>query len=397
MADVLLVGGGTAGHVLPAVATAQALERLHPGLTVAFAGLPGSLEERLVEGAGYAFHPTTAVPLPRRITGELIRVAPRVLSAVRGARRLLVDTDTRAVVSFGGYVALPLSLAARRRIPLVLHEQNSRPGLANRVAARFADRVAVTFPSSADRITTRGRIHIIGNPVQQRLRDLDRIARRSDARQRLGLPGAGTVLLVLGGSQGARSINRAVAGAAEAWRALGIHLVHLTGHRDHDEALARWREEGVEPDDEASLVRVLPFLDDMADAYAAADLVVARAGATTIAELTVLGLPSILVPYPHATAQHQLGNARALVGAGAAVLVEDADLSPDALATTVAALVAEPAAAGAMGRAARAWSRPAAAEALASIVLQELSAAAAPPRRAPQRVAARGQGGGRDD
>ncbi len=376
MTDVLLVGGGTAGHVLPAVATAQALERLRPGLTVAFAGLPGSLEERLVAGAGYAFHTTTAVPLPRRMTADLLRVPPRVLGAVRAARRLLRESDARAVVSFGGYVALPLSLAARGRVPLILHEQNSRPGLANRLAARFADRVAVTFPSSADRLPSRERVHITGNPVQQRLRDLDRTARRSGARQRFGLDPARPVLLILGGSQGARSINRAVAGAADAWRALGAQLVHVTGHRDHAEALARWRAHGVEPDDDTSFVRVMPFLDDMADAYAAADLVVSRAGATTIAELTVLGLPSVLIPYPHATAQHQRGNADALVGAGAAVMLGDDEISPDALATVVASLVSDPAQAGAMARAAQAWSRPAAAEALARIVLEALGTTA---------------------
>ena len=372
MTDVLLVGGGTAGHVLPAIATAQALTSLRPGLRLAFAGLPGSLEERLVRGAGLEFHTVDAVPLPRRPSADLLRVIPRSLRAVRAARVLLDTTGARAVVSFGGYVALPLSLAARRRVPLVLHEQNSRPGLANRLASRSADHVAVTFPSSVERLATDTRVRITGNPVQRRLRDLDTAARRHDARVRLGLDPSRTTLLVLGGSQGARSINRAVSGAARAWPALGLQLVHVTGPRGHDEALAWWREAGVDTEDAISGVRVVPFLDDMADAYAAADLVLSRAGATTIAELTVLGLPSILVPYPHATAQHQHGNALALAQAGAAIVLEDADLSPDLVATSVADVLADPARLATMSRAARAWSRPEAAEALALIVLEAL-------------------------
>jgi len=370
--EVLLVGGGTAGHVLPAIATAQALTRLRPGVSLTFAGRPASLEERLVTAAGFAFAEIDAVPLPRRATTELFRVLPRLLGAVREGRSLLVDSGARVVVSFGGYVALPLSLAARGRVPLVLHEQNSRPGLANRIASRSATHVAVTFPSSAERLVSRERVRITGNPVQERLRDLDVVARRAAARGRLGLEPARSTLLILGGSQGARSINLAVSGAAAAWRALGLQLLHVAGPRGYEEALERWAAVGVDPEEDDSHVRVVPFLDDMADAYAAADLVVSRAGATTIAELTVLGIPAVLVPYPHATAQHQQGNADALARAGAAVVIDDADLSPDLVATTVAAIVAEPRRRGAMATAARAWSRPEAAEALARLVLDAL-------------------------
>ena len=372
MADVLLVGGGTAGHVLPAIATAQALERLRPGIDVEFAGLSGSLEERLVSAAGYPFSVVRAMPLPRRLTPQLLRVVPGVLGAVRHARGLLAETGARGVVSFGGYVAFPLSLAARRRVPLVLHEQNSRPGLANRVASRSASHIAVTFPSSAERLRGRERVRVIGNPVQQHLRDLDVAQLRGDALERLALDPRRRTLLVLGGSQGARSINRAVAGAVDAWRALDLQVLHLTGERGHEETLGWWRDAGADPDDESGPVRVVPFMEDMSDAYAVADLAVSRAGATTIAELSVLGIPSILVPYPHATAQHQEGNALALARCGAAAVVEDAALSPDAIATVVATVVDEPAHALAMSRAARAWSRPDAAEALALVVLDAI-------------------------
>lgn len=372
MVDVLLVGGGTAGHVLPAIATAQTLMRLEPDIRLEFAGRARSLEERLVSAAGLPFNVVDAVALPRRVSSELVTVVPRLIAGVRSARRLLTESGARSLASFGGYVALPLTLAARNRIPLILHEQNSRPGLANRLAARSADHIAVTFPSSSEGLRSRVRINIVGNPVQERIRDLDVVARRPEALQRLGLSAERRTLLVLGGSQGARSINRAVTAAADAWRALNLQVVHLTGERGYEESVAWWHSAGVDPDDPDVGIRVHAFAHDMSDVYAVADLAVSRAGATTLAELSVLGIPSILVPYPHATAQHQDANAVALVAAGAAVLVDDGTLSPEVLSSVVAALVGYPAGLLAMGRAARAWSRPDAAEALALLILSAL-------------------------
>jgi UDP-N-acetylglucosamine--N-acetylmuramyl-(pentapeptide) pyrophosphoryl-undecaprenol N-acetylglucosamine transferase len=374
--DVLLTGGGTAGHVLPAIATAHALRRIRPELQVAFAGLPDSIEERLVTAAGFPFERVRAVSLPRRATLQLLRVPGRLLAAVRQARILLRSQQVRVVVSFGGYVGLPVALAARRRVPLLLHEQNSRPGIANRRTARHARSVAVSFPSSAERFPMPEHCRFIGNPVQEHLRTLDRRARRAAARARLGLEAERLTLLVFGGSQGARSINRAVARSAPTWRRLGLQLLQVTGPRGMEEALGEWRSAGVDPADPGARVRLVDYLDDMADAYAAADLVVCRAGATSIAELTVLGLPSILVPYPHATADHQRHNAEALVAAGASVAITDEELDERTLASTVEQLLADPIRAAKMGLAARAWARPDAAEGMAALILEVLASAA---------------------
>jgi len=370
--DVLLVGGGTAGHVLPAIATAQALGRLDPDLRIAFAGRAESLEERLVRGSGYELFPIDAVALPRKVSADLVRVLPRLTRAIGSARALLEEESVRVVVSFGGYVALPVSLAARGRIPQVLHEQNSRPGLANRIASRFVDRVAVTFPSSIEALASSERVHVTGNPVQQRLRDLDLVSRRSAGRERLGLDPLRPTLLAFGGSQGARSINAALAAAAPAWRTSGLQVLHVSGPSGFEEASEGWRAAGVDPELDGSEVRVVPFLDDMADAYAAADVVVARAGATTLAELSVLGIPSVLIPYPHATADHQRGNAEALVRAGAAVLIDDADLDAASLVAAVTSIVQDVERAGRMALAARSWARPHAAESLARLTLEIL-------------------------
>jgi UDP-N-acetylglucosamine--N-acetylmuramyl-(pentapeptide) pyrophosphoryl-undecaprenol N-acetylglucosamine transferase len=373
--DVLLTGGGTAGHVLPAIATAQVLQRVRPDLSVAFAGLPGSVEERLVAAAGFEFEPVRAVPLPRRASLALLRVPFRLLAAVRQARALLRSDRVRIVVSFGGYVGLPLALAARRRVPLLLHEQNSRPGLANRRTARRARYVAVTFPSSAERFPDPSRCRFTGNPVQEHLRSLDRVSGRDAARERLGLASGPTTLLVFGGSQGARTINRAVAAAADDWRAMGVQVLQLTGVRGHDEAAEAWRWAGVDPDDPDAPVRLIAYLEDMSDAYAAADLVVCRAGATSIAELTVVGSPSILVAYPHATADHQRHNAAALVASGAAVAIDDGDLDRAALVAQVTELLADRPRLAAMSAAARAWARPDAAEGMAALILEVLAGA----------------------
>ena len=373
--DVLLPGGGTAGHVLPAIATAQALQRIDPTLRIVFAGQSASIEERLVAAAGFEFEPVRAVALPRRATLQLLRVPGRLLSAVRRARTLLRTHRVRVVVCFGGYVGLPLAIAARRRVPLLLHEQNARPGVANRRTARSARHVAVSFPSSAERFPAPERCRFIGNPVQERLRGLDRAAHREAARKRLGLDPQRPTVLVFGGSQGARSINRAVAQAASAWQGMGVRILQLTGPRGHDDALEAWRWAGVDPEAADSPVRLIAYLEDMSDAYAAADLVICRAGATSIAELSVLGLPAILIPYPHATADHQRHNAAALVAAGAAVAIDDEDLDAPALASTVQQLLGDQARLMGMGRAARAWARPDAAEGMAALILEVIRSA----------------------
>jgi UDP-N-acetylglucosamine--N-acetylmuramyl-(pentapeptide) pyrophosphoryl-undecaprenol N-acetylglucosamine transferase len=385
--DVLLVGGGTAGHVLPAVATAQALLRRRPELRVALAGVAGGVEERIAAAAGLELEHVPAVALPRRVTPTLAAVPFRLRSAVRSARGLLRSERVRIVAAFGGYVALPVTLAARGRIPVVLHEQNARPGVANRVASRFADAVAITYASSARHLAHPERCRCTGNPVREDLRDLDRAIARPGARTRLGLDPQRATLLAFGGSQGARSINRTLAGSAEALGRLDLQVLHVTGPRGYEDALEAWRWGGIEPVTgpvgsldagdgvgagdgvPAPRVRLIDYLDDMGPAYAAADLVLARAGATSLAEVGVLGLPAVLVPYPHATGDHQRANARAAEQAGAAVVLDDDELSPASLDAALRRALAD---AEAMSLAARTLARPDAAEGVAAVVLDVL-------------------------
>lgn len=368
---VLFAGGGTAGHVFPAIAVAQELCRLEPDLEPVFVGVADRLEATLVPQAGFRLHHIEAVAIPRRPSPRLAGVPFALRRSVRRCVELLREERAGAAVTFGGYVSFPVARAAwREQLPLIVHEQNAIPGLANRVAARWADTVAVTFPGSADRFRHPERTAVTGDPVREDVRDLDLGAARREARTRLGLDPDRPTLLVFGGSQGARRINQAIVEAHGQWELTDLQVLHAAGRAAYDDTARAWaqaRERHAGPH-----VQVVPFLDQMADAYAAADVVLCRAGATSIAELTVLGLPSVLVPYPHATADHQAANAAALAAIGGATVVADADLDGAALVAAVQPLLRDPEQRATMARAARAFGRPDAATTLARLVLSHL-------------------------
>lgn len=362
--NVLIAGGGTAGHVFPALALAGHLAETR-GADVTFAGTPNGQEAALVPAAGFPFEPVDALPLRREFS---VRAARAPLAALRSVGRcapLVERADV--VVGMGGYVSVPVGLAAlRAKRPLVLHEQNAVPGLANRVLALRARLVALTFAEARERFPRRVRTVVTGDPVRARIlavrEERDRLA--EEALAEFDLDRARRTVVVFGGSQGALHVNTA---AVEALRALrgrrDLQVVLLTGRAHEENVRAMVRDPG------DVVVRVLPFLERMELAYAIGDLVVARAGATTCAELTVCGLPSILVPYPFATGGHQEANARALERAGAALVVPDEELSGPRLCAAIETLLEDRGRATAMGERARAWSRPDAAETLASVVV----------------------------
>jgi len=353
---VVVAGGGTAGHVEPALALADALCRLDPSTGVTALGTATGLEARLVPARGYALAEIPRVPLPRRPTVDLLRVPGRVTGAVRETTAHLERVGADVVVGFGGYVALPAYLAARRRrTPSVVHEANARAGLANRVGARLTPWVAAAVPGSG----LRG-ARVLGIPLRHQVATLDRAARRAEAREAFGL-GAGPVLLVTGGSQGAARVNAAVTGAAPALAAAGVQVLHVAGAR-HGEAV-REQVQGI------ATHHVVDYVDGMELAYAAADLVVCRAGAMTCAELAAVGLPAVYVPLPIGNGEQEL-NARPLVEAGGGLLVADADLDAERLRREVLPLLADPQRLQAMGRAAAALGHRDADVALAELVLE---------------------------
>lgn len=355
---VVLAGGGTGGHVFPALALARELRARD--IEVVMVGTTRGLEAATFPAEGFSLETIHVEGLKGRGIRGQARSVVLLPQALMHALSLLRRHRPRAVVGVGGYAAGPVCMAAvMRRIPLLIHEQNSSPGFTNKVLARLAQVVAVSFAET--RTCFRREVVVTGNPIRREILDAD---------QRKGLeafhlePGKLTVL-VFGGSQGAHRINQAMKEALPHLTRLRhrLQFIHATGERDH-------------PDMEASYqawkgqARVLPFIEDMALAYAAADLVVCRAGATTIAELTALGKPSLLVPYPFATNDHQRGNAEELVRVGGARLILDRDLTGHQLALELQELLDDVPALAAMGRASRSVGRPQAASHLADLVCQ---------------------------
>jgi UDP-N-acetylglucosamine--N-acetylmuramyl-(pentapeptide) pyrophosphoryl-undecaprenol N-acetylglucosamine transferase len=358
-----VAGGGTAGHVFPALAMAEVLRRDH-GAEVAFLGSADGQEARLVPAAGYPFVPLRVASAQTRVSLRSIRAIRLTFSAARRCRPLVAGAD--AVVGIGGYASAPGALAARRaRRPLVLVEPNSVPGAVNRIAARWARAVAVTFETTAAGLPARVRVERTGNPIRP---EIVAVGRRraelaAEARAAFGLEPGRRTILVLGGSQGARHLDQVVAGSIGPLRdRADLQLLVATGPAHVDIVRAAARETG------RLLVRPLGYIDRMDLALAVADVAVSRAGAGHIAELTACGVPSILVPYPHATENHQEANARELERAGAAEVVLDAALRPEELVRRVTALADDDARREAMAAAAHAWSRPDADVRLAALV-----------------------------
>ena len=351
---VLLAGGGTAGHTSPLLATADALRRLEPTLEVTCLGTPRGLENRVVPEAGYPLELIPPVPLPRRPNADLLKVPARLRGAVKETLAVFDRARPDVVVGYGGYVSMPAYLAARRRrVPLVVHEQNAVPGLANRVGARVAARVAVSFPDTPLR-----RAEYVGLPIRRMISQLDRAAARAEARAFFGLDPERPTLLVTGGSQGARRLNQAVSGAAPALAAAGVQVLHVVGPKG---------EAAPEPSDVPYVVR--DFVDRMDLAYAAADLVVCRAGASSVTEAAAVGLPAVFVPLPIGNGeQHQ--NARPVVDAGGGLLVADDALTSEWVSATVPALATDPERLARMGAAAAGLIPRDADEKLARIVLE---------------------------
>ena len=367
---VLLAGGGTGGHVFPSLAVADAVRRADGDLAVEFLGTSRGLEATLVPDAGWTLHTIEAMPLARRLSASTLRLPLVLRRAVREAADLIAERNVVGAVVFGGYVSVPLALAARRRrIPLVVHEQNAVPGLANKLAARWASAVALTHPGSG---FGSARTVVTGNPVRPGLDAAAIKAAREDALRFFDLRPDRRTLLVFGGSQGARRINNATIESAGRWQHPGeLQILHAAGRRDYDEVAAGWST-ALHAPRAVPLVRHYDFIDRMDLAYAAADAVVCRSGASTLAELTVLGLPSVLVPYPHATADHQTANARSLAAAGGAVVVADEDFDGARLVKEAEPLLTDDARRAAASQAARSFGRPDAADRVAALLLEAI-------------------------
>ncbi|MFN3201773.1 MAG: undecaprenyldiphospho-muramoylpentapeptide beta-N-acetylglucosaminyltransferase [Bradymonadia bacterium] len=342
-----LVGGGTGGHVYPAVAIAEAWLARGPGHRVSFIGSPEGLEARVIPELGYPFTAAKARRLKNAGLVERSRSLLTMPGAIARGRRLIKSHAPDVVLGVGGYVSGPVVLAASLTgLPVAVAEQNAVPGLTNRMLSRFAKRIYTAFPEAESRLPA-DKVRCLGNPVRRAI---------LDASERTPEP-EGRRVLVIGGSQGARALNRdlphALARAGAEFP--DLQVTHLAGPDRRAEAAEQYAAAGFER------VTVLEYLDDMASAFAQADLVVARAGATTVAELAVMGRPSLLVPFPHAADDHQTANAQSLVSAGGAVMVPEHTFESGALLEHLMTLLSDLEGLRRMARSARAHGRPKAA------------------------------------
>jgi UDP-N-acetylglucosamine--N-acetylmuramyl-(pentapeptide) pyrophosphoryl-undecaprenol N-acetylglucosamine transferase len=349
---VMILAGGTGGHIFPGLAVAKALRGR--GVPVCWLGADGGMETRLVPQHDVAIDTIAISGVRGKGLATLLRAPFRLLSSVRAAQRVLRQRQPRAVVSFGGYAAGPGGLAARLAgVPLIVHEQNRAPGMTNRVLSRFAGSVLTGFPDTF----AGGHEQVVGNPVRAE------IAAIAAPAQRFAERSGPLRLLVLGGSQGARALNAGVPAAIAGLRGrVPCEVRHQCGEKLREDAERAYAAAGV-------VASVEPFIADMAAAYAWADLVVCRAGALTLAELCAAGVGSVLVPFPQAVDDHQTKNARFLVDRGAAQLLPQAGDLAERLSATIE-ILAERGVLLQMANAARALAKPDAAERVADVVLE---------------------------
>ncbi|HIW96544.1 MAG TPA: undecaprenyldiphospho-muramoylpentapeptide beta-N-acetylglucosaminyltransferase [Candidatus Corynebacterium gallistercoris] len=324
MVSVVVAGGGTAGHIEPAIAVAEAVRAADPSARVTALGTERGLESALVPARGFDLRMIPPVPVPRKPNKDLATLPLRLSKALSATRKVLKDVEADVLIGFGGYVSAPAYLAAKSLgIPFFVHEANARAGVANKLGVRLGGQGLAAVEGSGIAAD------VVGIPVKQAVLGVDRAVKRAEAREFFGLDADAPVLLVTGGSQGAASLNDAATSAAAALERAGIGVLHAYGKKNHV----------IAPQADPAYVAV-PYIDRMDLAYAAADLIMCRSGAMTVAEVSALGLPAIYVPLPHGNGEQAL-NALPIVEAGGGVLVPDAELDGERVAREVLAIVGD--------------------------------------------------------
>jgi UDP-N-acetylglucosamine--N-acetylmuramyl-(pentapeptide) pyrophosphoryl-undecaprenol N-acetylglucosamine transferase len=357
---IMVAGGGTGGHVFPGLAVVEELRRRLPGLQVRFVGTARGIEARILPQRGEQLELLKVAPLKGQGVGARLKGLYRIPTAMMDAASLIREFDPDLVLGVGGYASGPVLLAASlARRPTALLEQNAYVGMTNRILAHFVDRAYISFEQTQE-VFGKAKSRLTGNPVRQEFVEHARLALADQE----GFESRARSVLVLGGSQGARKLNedvpRALARAGLANR--GLEVVHQTGESMRDQVEASYRELGIG-------AKVVTFINDMARAYSNAALVIARAGATTLAELCAIGRPSILIPFPHAADDHQAKNAEALQALGASICIRESELDAESLGDLVTELLDSQGARKAMAQAARDHGRPDAAAAIVDDIM----------------------------
>lgn len=323
--SIVVAGGGTAGHIEPAMAVAEAITAARPEARITALGTERGLESTLVPARGFDLRMIPPVPVPRKVNKDLFTLPARLLRSLHETRAVLKEVKADALIGFGGYVSAPAYLAARSLgVPFFVHEANARAGVANKLGVKLGGTGLAAMSGSglaAD---------VVGIPVKRSVLELDRDKLRAEAREFFNLPADGPVLLVTGGSQGAASINKAITAAADTLRHAGIAVLHAYGRKNHITV--------PQASEDAGVYRAVPYIDRMDLALAAADMILCRAGALTVAEVSAVGLPAVYVPLPHGNGEQEL-NAKPVVRAGGGVIVPDAELDAQRVAKEVIPLL----------------------------------------------------------
>jgi UDP-N-acetylglucosamine--N-acetylmuramyl-(pentapeptide) pyrophosphoryl-undecaprenol N-acetylglucosamine transferase len=357
---LVIAGGGTGGHLFPGIAVAEEFLSRDPSNEVLFVGTEKGIEARVLPREGYRLETIAAAGILGKGTLGKAKGAALLLYGYAQSRKILKEFRPDLVLGVGGYASAPLVLAARgMQIPRFIHEQNAYPGLTNKGLARIAEKVFISLAEARGYFPPEKTL-LTGNPLRRQI--LDEMGREPERPDRSKLR-----LLIFGGSLGAHSVNLAVIAALPQLKALGerLEIVHQTGEKDLEEVREAYRHEGVAGE-------VVPFINGMAAAYRRADLIVCRAGATTIAEVTACGKPALFIPFPHATGDHQRRNAEALFKEEACFLLDERELSGETLAAQILKLVEDPAVLEATARKARELARPEAARVIVDEMLQAL-------------------------
>jgi len=365
--SVVIGAGGTGGHIYPGLATADAIRAARPDSQIVFVGTKRGLEGRLIPQAGYELITVDMLPLNPNLRWRLVFFPFSIVRSTVQTLRTLRGRKADVVLGMGGYPSVPAVLAAwLARVPRIIHESNATPGLANRFVSRFAPNIALAFREGGRKLPRHRDTRLVGMPISESLAAFDRDALHEEARAHFNLKDGERMVLVSGGSLGAVRLSRAAADLAGRWRdRTHIRLVIKAG-RDQLPAI----EQQLTSNGGHAVATALAYLDRMDLAYAAADITVCRAGSGTVAELSHVGLPAVLVPYPSAAHDHQSFNAQALVDVGAAVMIRDSDVTADRLEQVLTPILADPARLAAMAAAAHQTVHSTAARDLASWVLE---------------------------
>ncbi|MBA2661057.1 MAG: undecaprenyldiphospho-muramoylpentapeptide beta-N-acetylglucosaminyltransferase [Bradymonadaceae bacterium] len=357
---VVIAGGGTGGHLFPGIAVVEALEELVPSLRASFVGTAKGIEARVIPRLGYDLHLVDVASLKGAGASGLAKGLTRLPASALQSRKILTAIQPDAVISVGGYAAGPFTMvAALAGVPTALMEQNATPGLTNKMLGRLVDRAFVTFEESKSYFG-KTRCEVVGNPVRRQI-----VERAAGFQYKEPAPNGEFRILVIGGSGGAGSFNQGVPDWMQNMGKLAqnIHVRHQAGRNRGGEVVQRY--EGF-----AGKAEVVEFIDDMAEAYAWCDLLICRAGASTIAEVLILGVPAIYIPFPGAADNHQEKNALAVVEAGAGIMIDDVEITSDRSQRLLAGLIGNPVALANIAHRAKGLGRPEAAQTIASKIME---------------------------